>query len=141
MRIIVVGHAGRRSMGAIFLNKRELLSHFTIVDAILIFFIILAIIISALIVYRNGEKTEYAVIEHEDRSETVSLDEDRIYNLENGMVIEVKDGRIRVKDSDCPQKICIKHGWLRYANDVIVCLPNKTIIYLQKESDLDYITR
>jgi len=38
-----------------------------------------------------------------------------------------------VKDSDCPQKICVKHGWLRYANDVIVCLPNKTILYLTKK--------
>ncbi len=62
-------------------------------------------------------------------------------SLENGMMIEVKDRRIRVKDSDCPQKICVKHGWIRYGNDVIVCLPNKTIIYLKKKSDLDYITR
>jgi len=86
-------------------------------------------------------KSDYAVIEYNGQTENISLSKDQIFTLENGVVIEVKGGRIRVKDSDCPQKICVKHGWLRYANDVIVCLPNKTILYLPKKSDLDYITR
>ncbi|MBN2018115.1 MAG: NusG domain II-containing protein [Candidatus Cloacimonetes bacterium] len=121
--------------------KRELLSHFTFADGVLIFLIILIIIISALIIYKNGHETEWAVIKFEDNTETISLEKDQIYELDNGMVIEVKGGKIRVKDSDCPQKICVKHGWLKFANDVIVCLPNETIIYLKKKSDLDYITR
>jgi len=123
------------------LNKRELLSHFTLADGILIVFVILAIIVSFLFVYKKGIRTDYAVIEYNGQTENISLNKDRIFTLDNGMVIEIKDGRIRVKESDCPQKICVKHGWLRYANDVIVCLPNKTIIYLKKKSDFDYITQ
>jgi len=86
-------------------------------------------------------KSDYAVVEYNGKIEYISLNKDRIIALENGIVLEVKDGRIRVKDSDCPKKICVKHGWLRYANDVIVCIPNETIIYLKKKSDLDFITR
>ena len=123
------------------MNKRELLSHFTLADGILIVFVILAIIVSFLFVYKKGIRTDYAVIEYNGQTENISLNKDRIFTLDNGMVIEIKDGRIRVKESDCPQKICVKHGWLRYANDVIVCLPNKTIIYLKKKSDLDFITQ
>ncbi len=123
------------------MNKRELLSHFTLADGILIVFVILAIIVSFLFVYKKGIRTDYAVIEYNGQTENISLNKDRIFTLDNGMVIEIKDGRIRVKESDCPQKICVKHGWLRYANDVIVCLPNKTIIYLKKKSDFDYITQ
>jgi len=123
------------------LNRREILSHFTLADGILIAFVTIAIIVSSLFVYKKGVKSDYAVIEYNGQTENISLSKDQIFTLENGVVIEVKGGRIRVKDSDCPQKICVKHGWLRYANDVIVCLPNKTILYLPKKSDLDYITR
>jgi len=123
------------------LNKRELLSHFTLADGILIIFVILAIIGSSLFVYKRVVKGDFAVIEYSGKSESISLNRDQIFTLDNGIVIEIKDGKIRVKDSDCPQKICVKHGWLRYANDVIVCLPNKTIIYLKKKSGLDYITQ
>ncbi|MDP8242190.1 MAG: NusG domain II-containing protein [Candidatus Celaenobacter antarcticus] len=123
------------------MNRREILSHFTLADGILIAFVTIAIIVSSLFVYKKGVKSDYAVIEYNGQTENISLSKDQIFTLENGVVIEVKGGRIRVKDSDCPQKICVKHGWLRYANDVIVCLPNKTILYLPKKSDLDYITR
>lgn len=123
------------------MNRREILSHFTLADGILIAFVTIAIIVSSLFVYKKGVKSDYAVIEYNGQTENISLSKDQIFTLENGIVIEVKGGRIRVKDSDCPQKICVKHGWLRYANDVIVCLPNKTILYLPKKSDLDYITR
>jgi hypothetical protein len=92
-------------------------------------------------VYKKGVKSDWAIIEYNGKSENISLNKDRIFTLDNGIVIEINDGKIRVKESDCPQKICVKHGWLRYANDVIVCLPNKTIIYLKKKSDLDYITQ
>lgn len=104
-------------------------------------FVVLAIIFSSLFVYNKGVKSDYAAIDYDGHTENVSLSKDRILTLENGMVIEVQDGKIRVKESDCPRKICVKHGWLNYANDVIVCLPNKTIIYLMKKSDLDYITQ
>ncbi len=123
------------------MNRCEILSHFTLADGILIVFVIVAIIVSSIFVYKNGAESEYAIIEYNGQTENISLNKDQMISLENGMMIEVKDGRIRVKDSDCPQKICVKHGWIRYGNDVIVCLPNKTIIYLKKKSDLDYITR
>ena len=123
------------------MNRRELLSHFTLADGVLIGFVVILMIVSAVFVYKTPQIDACAIIEYNGRSEQVSLRKDRIFSLENGMMIEVKEGKIRVKGSDCTQKICVKHGWLRYANDVIVCLPNKTIIYLQKKSELDYITR
>ncbi len=123
------------------MNKRELLSCFTLADGVLIVIVIVAIIGSSLLVYKKGVKSDFAAIECDGQTENISLSKDRIFTLENGMVIEVQDGKIRVKKSNCPQKICVKHGWLNYANDVIVCIPNKTIIYLMKKSDLDYITQ
>ncbi len=53
------------------------------------------------------------------------------------------NGKIRVMESDCPQQICVKQGWIKSPNDMIVCVPNRTIIYLKsdkKENKLDYIS-
>jgi len=45
-----------------------------------------------------------------------------------GAVIEINDGGIRVKSSDCPDKICVKTGYISKEGERIVCLPKKLII-------------
>lgn len=49
-------------------------------------------------------------------------------------VIEIKDGRIRMLEADCPDHTCINTGWLE---DVpIVCLPNKLAVeFADRETD------
>ena len=42
--------------------------------------------------------------------------------------IEIKEGKIRVKSADCPDKTCVKTGVLRSETIPIVCLPHKLII-------------
>ncbi len=41
--------------------------------------------------------------------------------------VEIKDGRIRICDAGCPDKVCVHTGWLT-ADIPIVCLPNKLVI-------------
>lgn len=50
-------------------------------------------------------------------------------------IIEIKDGKIRVSDADCPDKICVNTGWLS-AGIPIVCLPNRLVIeFAENETD------
>jgi hypothetical protein len=42
--------------------------------------------------------------------------------------IEVKDGKIRVKEADCRDHTCVKTGWLLSSAMPIVCLPNHLVI-------------
>ena len=50
-------------------------------------------------------------------------------------IIEIKDGRIRMLEADCPDHVCIHTGWL--SSDIpIVCLPNRLVIEFAG-SDLD----
>ena len=44
-------------------------------------------------------------------------------------VAEIKDGKVRMLESPCPDKVCLKTGWLS-ANGTIVCLPQKVVIRL-----------
>lgn len=43
-------------------------------------------------------------------------------------VVEVKPGAIRMKFSPCPDKCCMKTGWIDQPGQVIVCVPNRIII-------------
>lgn len=53
-------------------------------------------------------------------------------------IIKVEKGRIRFIDADCPDKICIKAGWLKKPGDSAACLPHKIIITIQgQNSEVD----
>lgn len=43
-------------------------------------------------------------------------------------VIEVKDGRVRVREADCPNQDCVRQGWIDSAGQQIVCLPHKLTV-------------
>jgi hypothetical protein len=49
------------------------------------------------------------------------------------MRIEIKGGRIRVAESDCPKGVCKHVGWVRTPGRSIVCVPNKVLIELRGE--------
>jgi hypothetical protein len=50
-------------------------------------------------------------------------------------IIEIKNQKLRVKDSPCPKKQCVKHGWIE--RGVIACLPNKIVIAISNDSEED----
>lgn len=46
--------------------------------------------------------------------------------------IEIRDGHIRVKAADCPDKTCVHMGWLHNTAAPIVCLPHHLEISFTK---------
>ncbi len=73
---------------------------------------------------------------------------DQLYDLkeETGheMVVEIKDGKARIKESDCPNQICVLTGWVSSCGEAAVCIPNKVAVYVRCENDntgLDAISR
>ncbi len=53
----------------------------------------------------------------------------------------VKNRRVRVTDSPCPEKICVRQGWI--SRGAIVCVPNRVVITIgtdNKDGSLDAIT-
>lgn len=43
-------------------------------------------------------------------------------------VVEVEGARAHVVSSPCPDKICIRMGWLERAGDYSACLPNRVLL-------------
>ncbi|MBF0618538.1 MAG: NusG domain II-containing protein [Candidatus Omnitrophica bacterium] len=62
----------------------------------------------------------------------ISLSKDGVVPILNGkMQIEVKGGRVRVLESDCPQHVCMRTGWIQYVGQTIVCVPNHILIEIK----------
>jgi hypothetical protein len=45
-------------------------------------------------------------------------------------VVTVRPGEICVSEADCPDKTCVRMGWLSEGNAPIVCLPHRLVIRL-----------
>ncbi|PLV60507.1 NusG domain II-containing protein [Thermotoga sp. KOL6] len=112
-----------------FLEKKDLL----------VFFVFLAIVIFPFIVPKNiGNKV---VVEGRDFKKILS--KPGIYDIvENGkflMKVEFTGEKVRVVESTCPLKICVKTGWVG-PGGTIVCVPNEVIIYFEGKTDYDIET-
>ncbi|MEI6132721.1 MAG: NusG domain II-containing protein [Bacillota bacterium] len=49
--------------------------------------------------------------------------------------VRVENGRIRFVDANCPDKVCVKTGWLTQNGDIAVCLPNHATIKIVGKAD------
>jgi len=48
--------------------------------------------------------------------------------------IEVKNGHARIIRSPCKNKVCIKSGFIRYADRLAACIPNRVVIRIVGKS-------
>ena len=82
-------------------------------------------------IFVNGEKLTYVdgvkIDINVDRTFTIG-DKNSGYNI-----IEIKNKKVRCIDSNCPDKICVNHGYLNSEvdNDIIVCAPHRVMITCQ----------
>lgn len=75
----------------------------------------------------------------------LSRESDRVFTVktekgENEIAIE--GGRICVRSADCPDKTCVRMGWLSSAAMPIVCLPHDLVIaFADADGAVDAVAR
>ena len=74
---------------------------------------------------------------------TTSLDTNReipVEGTQGRTIVEIRDGKVRMKEARCDNHICLKQGWI--TQGTIVCLPNSIVIITGSGSkkDVDAIT-
>lgn len=66
---------------------------------------------------------------------TVPLDTAKNQKIDLGLeyknIIEIKDGAIGIISADCPDKTCVKTGYISRSGQVCVCVPSKLIIKIE----------
>jgi hypothetical protein len=45
-------------------------------------------------------------------------------------LIEIKDGKVHIEEANCPDKICVKDGFISKPGQILVCLPNKVVLQI-----------
>ena len=54
--------------------------------------------------------------------------------------LRTEDGRIAVVEADCPDRDCVKRSWLKRPGDSAVCLPNRLVIRISGQTEVDGVT-
>ena len=75
-----------------------------------------------------------AVIRTPSAEYRYSLKNDRILKIHGDlgdMEVEISGGKIRIKETACPKKICALRGFVFRAGDGIACVPNHVIIRIE----------
>ena len=86
----------------------------------------------------NSEEIKQIIFDKKIIGKTIPIKTKYGYNL-----IEIGDGKVRVIEADCPDKLDVKQGYISKPGEMIVCLPNRLVIEIKSiedESDVDYIS-
>lgn len=97
------------------------------------FIITILILVSIFLIIKSLTKSSDKILVQVD-SETYTFPlskEEHIYQVQGPLgltSIQVKDKKVRIIDSPCPNKTCVALGF----TNPIICLPNHVIVQIQK---------
>jgi hypothetical protein len=82
----------------------------------------------------DGEEIKKVLFDPQLEGHTIPVQTKYGYNL-----IELGDGKVRVIEADCPDKIDVKQGYVSRIGETIVCLPHRLVIEIKGSSPEDVI--
>ena len=54
--------------------------------------------------------------------------------------LEIDCGKIRMLDASCEDKIDVKMGTIEKVNETIICLPNRVLVTIKGQSEVDMVS-
>ena len=99
-------------------------------DVILVVAVLSVAVVVLIVTGSHGKEGSYvSVMVQNTEIARYSLGADGIYAINSGTnTIEIKDGRVRMLEAECPNHLCVHQGWVRFEGQSIVCLPNKVTV-------------
>ncbi|WP_185903644.1 NusG domain II-containing protein [Hathewaya massiliensis] len=121
-------------------------------DKFIISFVVVVFLLSlaSMVFYKSGkDRNLIAVVEKEGkevyRFNITKFEGEKEIKVElhkgEYNLVEIQKGRIRFKDANCSDKVCVRSGWLSRKGDMSICLPHRIAIkILGEKEDLDEVT-
>lgn len=115
-------------------------------DKILIAFILIIALSTFLGInlYGFAPGKVYAVIEADSELvQKISLGEGgptlevKVEGFEGETLLQVRKDKIRILDSPCPDRDCVRQGWISRPGQILVCLPNRVVVKIQSDKTQD----
>ncbi len=86
----------------------------------------------------SSRKGDWVVIEVDQKvAQRVPLSKDQVILVEGKLGVtrvEILDGHARIHSSPCRNKICVKSGYIQYADRLTACIPNRVVVKIQGAS-------
>jgi len=107
-----------------------------------------ALLISLAWSFYNGDAVlEAHIIVNGADAEIIDIYTDSIFSIPErpSIIFEVKNGAIAFISSDCPDKVCVHTGFIRYGGQFAACLPSGVVLRIitrgkMGADDIDTIT-
>ncbi len=99
-------------------------------DACLILFFLLVSLFLYFVLSHSGQQASMVVVAVDGiQIGEYSLAVNGEYSLNDGSnILVIEDGSAKVTSANCPDKLCIRQGAVRYTGQCITCLPNKLTV-------------
>lgn len=97
-----------------------------IIIVIIIFIIVSSFIFNHFFFYQTGMYVKIKVSGKE--YQTIPLELDQTINIKNKNTVVIKNNKVYITDSTCPDKLCQKQGKISKNGQQIICLPNQVTI-------------
>ncbi|MDZ7374770.1 MAG: NusG domain II-containing protein [candidate division KSB1 bacterium] len=126
---------------------RLLRRHMTVADFILLLALLAGSLVAIPLAGEKFSPSSEAVVTLDGRPVYVlSLAQNARVTLDaplGPVVIEVREGKVRVVESSCPDKFCVASRPVTPLGGVIVCAPNRLVIHVHRHhvGDLDCVTQ
>jgi len=121
------------------------LSMLTLADKILIGGLVVLTLLSFPVIRHFQHEGSVVVIEVDgELVGNFSLEEDRFIPVDGKLgttKVEIVGNGVRVLDSPCPHKVCVKSGTISRSGETLVCLPNGVVIRIEGEPSVDAVSR
>ncbi len=83
-----------------------------------------------------GSESASVVISGPNGQTVVPLSSDAEYRIAGAvsdLVVRVEGGSVRVVESDCPDRTCVRTGAISAPGDVVACVPNRVVVRIGGE--------
>ncbi|MFH1282702.1 MAG: NusG domain II-containing protein [bacterium] len=102
---------------------------------------VLCIIIPITVNYASSPGHSAQVIYRDKLIKIIDINKDSVFKIpinKGDVKLEVKDKKIRIIDSPCAQKICVRSGWISAGGQCIICAPNRILIVIKSSEQTNY---
>ena len=126
---------------------KTIIGNITLADRLLLVFLAAASIAGIFITRDAMSRSSDVIVEIDGRPVyTFPLQTDRTVSVEGPFgetLIEIKGNKARIREAHCPNRLCVKEGWV--SRGVIVCLPNRIVVFVggrgdRRGKDVDAVT-
>ena len=106
-------------------------------DIYLIATVIIIVIVAGLYIFLNKKPSARAVLKYnKTESMEINLSKNQRIDLKSNGInihISVKDGAVAFVDSECPDHICERYGYIKNVGESAICLPAQASLTVIRE--------